>query len=370
MNTFASIFGGLGLFFVGIRLISSHVGQLAGRRMRMLMTRTLQDGRSVGFLGLAAGALLQSVNAVTFVLAALVAAGAIDHRRAFPVIGWANLGTSTLVVLAALNMHLAVLMLIGVTGVAFYLNLDQAPRYRHAIGALLGVGLLMLGIDFVKAGSSLLRQSDTLREMLKLASDLPWLGLGLGMVVAWVAQSSSTIAVVVMAMASAGLLAFDAGAFSIVGAGLGSAFSALTLSGRLSGSARQLVLYQVALKGIGVAAALALLVSDALHGGRVLESSLAASGLSPAGQLGAVFVWLQVASSLACVPAEGRSSRSSSVWLRRPTRNSWGVPASCATESWPSRKVRCSWWTRSSSACCIRSRPTWLRCGPRRVRAR
>lgn len=302
MDIFASIFAGLGLFFIGIRLIGNHLKQLTGRRMRMLITRAVQGKGSVTLLGLAAGAVMQSVNAVTYVLVALVAAGAIDRRRAFPIISWANIGTSMLVVLAALNMHLLVLLLIGVTGVTFYLNLDQSARHRHAIGALLGVGLLFLGIDFIKSGSAILKQADWLRDLLVLAAHHPWLNLGLGVAVAWVAQSSSTITVVAMAMASAGLLGFDAGALVVVGAGLGSALSARTLAGRLTGSARQLVLYQIVLKTLGGAAMLVLLAVDGLlggwWGGHSLVSVLDGLGLSPAARLAAVYVVLQLVSEL------------------------------------------------------------------------
>jgi phosphate:Na+ symporter len=87
MDIFASIFAGLGLFFIGIRLLSNNVKQLIGRRMRVLIACGGRNG-SVALLGLLAGAIIQSLNAVTFVMVALVSAGAIDKRRAFPVISW------------------------------------------------------------------------------------------------------------------------------------------------------------------------------------------------------------------------------------------------------------------------------------------
>lgn len=299
MVIFADIFAGLGLFFIGIRLISSHFKQLAGRRMRLLITRALQGRGSAPLLGLAAGALLQSVNAVVYVLVALVTAGAIDKRRAFPIISWANIGTSALVIAAALNMHLMVLLLIGATGVTYYLSLDQSPRYRHLVGALLGIGLLFLGIDFIKSASAVLKHSDELRETLAVTAQYPVLSFGLGVAVAWVVQSSSTITVITMAMSSAGLLSFDAGALLVLGAGLGSPLSTRTLAARLTGSERQLVLYQIALKSLGVAVSLLLYASDRLLGLHAVVGVLDAAGLSPAARLAAVYVALQLASELA-----------------------------------------------------------------------
>lgn len=299
MEILASIFAGLGLFFIGIRLIGNHLKQLAGRRMRALIARAVSGRGAVTLFGLAAGAIMQSVNAVTYVLVALVTAGAIENRRAFPVISWANIGTSMLVIVAALNLHLLALFLVGAIGIAFYLNLDQSARYRHAVGALLGVGLLFLGIDLIKSGSSILKQVDWLKDGMLYAAHYPVLSFAIGTGVALVAQSSSTITIVAMAMATAGLLSFEAGAMVVIGAGCGSALSAWALAGRLQGSARQLVLYQIVLKGLGVATLLLLFVIDQFEGQTLVVPLLAHLKLSPAAQLAAVYVVLQLASDLA-----------------------------------------------------------------------
>jgi len=298
MDIFASIFAGLGLFFIGIRLIGTNLKQLAGRRMRLLITKAVSGRGSVAVFGLAAGAIMQSVNAVTFVLVALVTARAINIRRAFPVINWANLGTSMLVIVAALNMHLLVLVLIGVTGLTYYLNLDQSARYRHVVAALLGIGLLFLGVDFIKTGSAILKSSAWLKDFMTLSVHYPVLSFSLGVVVAMVAQSSSTITVVAMAMAASGLLQFESGAMIVVGAGLGSALSALTLSARLVGSGRQLVYYQIALKGLGVLVMLLLFLLDRVTGSGLAAGVIHALGLTPATQLAGVYVLMQLASDL------------------------------------------------------------------------
>jgi phosphate:Na+ symporter len=298
MEIFASLFSGLGLFFIGIRLIGSNLKQLAGRRMRMLITRAVSGNGTVALFGLAAGAIMQSVNAVTYVLVALVTAGTIEIKRAFPVIRWANIGTSMLVIVAALNMHLLVLVLIGVTGVTYYLNLDQSSRYRHAVGALLGIGLLFLGIDFIKAASSILKGADWFKVFIGYSAQYPIVSFIAGVGVAMLAQSSTTITVVAMAMAASGLLIFESGAMIVLGAGLGSALSAWTLAGRLTGSARQLILYQIALKGLGVIVMLLLFLADWASGMGYIPAAMHQAGLSPSAQLAAVYVLLQIASDL------------------------------------------------------------------------
>lgn len=309
MDFVASLFAGLGLFFIGIRLIGANLKQMAGRKLRRLITRAVSGTGSTAAFGLLAGAIMQSVNAVTFVLVALVSAGAIDKRRAMPVISWANLGTSLLVLVAALNMHDVILVLIGATGIAFYCNLDQSSRYRYLVSALLGVGLLFLGVDLIKTAAHALRDSEMLRAAMAMSARFWPISFAIGLVVAMVIQSSTTVTVVAMAMAGAGLLPFASGAMIVIGAGLGSGLSGLTLAGRLTGSARQLVLYQIALKAVGVAALLLVFLADGIAGGQLVVPLLDRLGLSRSAELAAVYLALQAASTLCMALLDAPISR-------------------------------------------------------------
>jgi phosphate:Na+ symporter len=186
MDIFANLFAGLGLFFIGIRLIGNNLKQLAGRRMRQLISKAVAGRSSVALFGLAAGAIMQSMNAVTYVLVAMVTAGAIDKRRALPVINWANIGISILVVLASINLHVLALLLAGLAGLAYYLNLDQSARYRHGVGALMGIGLLFLGIDFIKHASAILKAAPWLKDSLAATAAYPLVGFAIGALAALV----------------------------------------------------------------------------------------------------------------------------------------------------------------------------------------
>lgn len=302
MDILITIFAGLGLFFTGIRLIGHNLKQMTGRRLRALVGKAVADGRSATLYGLAAGAVMQSVNAVIFLLSTLVSTGVITTRQALPLINWANLGTSMIVLLASVNLHLAVLMLVGLTGVAYYLRLDQSARHRHLVGLLLGVGLLFLGIDFIKTGAAPLKYAPWLQDLLKPTAQSVSLGFLMGVAVTLVAQSSSTVTVVAMTLASAGALDLAHGSAVVLGAGLASGISAWMLGHNLPGSARQLVTYQLILKTSGVAAFGALLLLEAFTGLPLFMAGFQALGLTPAMGLAAVYVLLQIISDLAVHP--------------------------------------------------------------------
>lgn len=298
MEIFALVFAGLGLFFVGMRHIGTHVQQLVGRKMRIMITRAVSSRGSVALFGLAAGTIFQSVNVVTYLLLVLITAGAIDARRAFAAISWTNIGTATLVVIASLNIHLAVLLLIGLTGWAVFFHVDEKPRYRHVIGGLLGMGMLFLGIDFLKGSATLLKGSPWLHDYLLVAANHPTLGFAIGLGIAFTTQSASAITLVAMSMAGAGVLSFDAGAIMVIGAYFGSALSSWPLINQRSGSARQLALFQLVLRLLGASTMLCAYVADMASGRHFLQPALQALGLSPTGQLAALYVLVPVASYL------------------------------------------------------------------------
>ena len=207
---------------------------------------------AIALLGVLAGLILQSVNAVIHVLVALVSANAIDRNKAFSVIRWANIGTSTLVLVAAIDQHLLALCIMGLAGVAYQRALDQSVKWRHLVGALLGLGLLFLGTDFIKAAAAMIKSAPWLRE--QIASYSAWMAPSflIGALVAWITQSSTTLVVITMSMAASDLLGYDASMVIVLGAGLGSGLSSYLSAGRMKGTARQLVLFQVALRMNGL----------------------------------------------------------------------------------------------------------------------
>jgi phosphate:Na+ symporter len=314
MSIFVSLFAGLGLFFIGVRLISANLRQVIGRRLRQLIARAVTGSGSLALFGVLAGAVMQSVNAVIHVLVALVTAGAMDRRKAFPIIRWANLGTSMLALVAAIDLHALALCLLGLTGIAYYKQIDQSTRWRHALGALLGLGLLFLGTDFIKSGAALLKTAPWLRHQI---SELGiWLlpSFAMGAAVAWLAQSSTTVVVITMSLAAGGLMGWNGGAMLVIGAGLGSAASAWSLAGRLQGSARQLVLFQVLLRLQGLVLSLLFygvnrwLLDDAF--GRLMDGL----GLGPAARLAALYMVVQLLSDLASRALQAPGLRRLEAW--------------------------------------------------------
>ena len=241
----ATLFGGLGIFFIGIKMISSHLSQMAGRGLRSGVLRLVDNRWSASLLGILFGAVTQSTNAVTFIVTSMVTARLVQVRAVMPVVIWANLGTGVLVFLSTLNIRPFILSLLGLIGVAYFLNVEKSLRYRHSAAALLGVALLFLGLDLVKEAASPMQEMAFVAQLLESAQEQYWLVFFLGLALALIAQSSATVTVVTVLMSKIGLLNLDLTLMMIYGAGIGSAASLAYMTLTLSGLARQLAYLQI-----------------------------------------------------------------------------------------------------------------------------
>lgn len=252
MEIVANLFAGLGLFFIGVRGIGSHMKQMTGRRFRGWVARATGHSLGSAIVGVVAGIVTQSSNAVTFIVVSLVTSGMVELRRALPVLAWANVGTSLLVFLATLDIHLAVLYLLGVVGFCHYFGLNDHDRYRHAVGALFGVGTLFLGLWLIKVGAAPLKDLEWIRAFMRFSEGSLALPFMAGLALTLVIQSSSTMSAIAVTMTTAGILNLDQALMIVLGSNLGSGFGTFLLAGNLTGTGRQLALIQLWVKSLGV----------------------------------------------------------------------------------------------------------------------
>ncbi|MEQ8814938.1 MAG: Na/Pi symporter [Thalassobaculum sp.] len=299
MEIAADLLAGLGLFFVGIRLIGGNLREMSGRWFRRLIARATGNPALAALVGTLSGAVTQSSSAITFIVVSLISAGLLGIRRAVPLVVWANVGTSILVLLAVVDLRLLVLYLLAATGLGYFLNLDRAPRWRHALGSALGVALLFLGIVFIKESGGELRAVPAVADFLAFAAGWPLLAFVVGAGLTLVAQSSATVSVVAVTLTTAGVLTLDQTALLVFGASLGSGLSVWLLSANLTGSGRQLALVQVLAKVTGVVLLLPVYVAGQvveLPGGAAL---LAAATAAPDQAVALLYLALQLVAALA-----------------------------------------------------------------------
>jgi phosphate:Na+ symporter len=253
---------------------------------------------SAALVGTVAGIVTQSSNAVTFISVSLVTSGMITPERALPVLAWANVGTALLVFLATLDIHVAVLFLLGVVGFCYYFGLNERERGRHLIGALYGVGMLFFGVWLIKQGARPMKDLESVRAFIRFSAQSQVLPFIAGLLLTLVIQSSSTMSAIAVTMAVAGVLTLDQTLMIVLGSNVGSGLSTFLLSGNLSGVGRQLAFVQFAIKSLGVVLMLPVLLLAQSAEARGGASVLTRLGGTTGEQVAVAFLILQVVSAL------------------------------------------------------------------------
>jgi phosphate:Na+ symporter len=299
LDIFASILAGLGLFFVGIKGIAANLSQLAGRSLRQWVAGSTGSYPMRVLVGTLAGALTQSTNAVTVILMSLATADLVSRREATPILVWANVGTAALVLLVAVDIHLFVLVITAAAGLCYYLHLDRSPRWRSLVAALLASSLLFLGLELMRSGANELREVAWVRDSLQLAAHWYLSAFIVGVGLAVLVQSSATVAVMAIAMASAGLLTLEQSMMTVFGASVGSGISTYLVASGVSGTSRQLPLLQASVKILGIALLLPIFfVERALHV-PLLASAIRSVSSDPGRQVAFVYLACQIAAVVA-----------------------------------------------------------------------
>ncbi|MEA4855789.1 hypothetical protein [Solidesulfovibrio sp.] len=115
-HVIAAFLGGMGLFFVGLRLTGEGVKKIAGRRFRDLFLHCTRSRVAAALLGVASGFVFQSTSGISLILASLIGAGVTTAAAALPVLIGADAGVSCLVLVAVIDINVLILLLLGLSG--------------------------------------------------------------------------------------------------------------------------------------------------------------------------------------------------------------------------------------------------------------
>ncbi len=210
--------GGVGLFILGMERMSHALQRLAGERLRDLL-QTLTPNPYLGaVVGAGLTALVQSSSVTTIMVVGLVQAEVIGLTRAVGVIFGANVGTTITTQIIAFHIAHYGLLFVG-AGVPL-LFLGRRDGVRQAGAAMVGFGLLLFGMEVMgEAVAPLHREPHLVRWLASLSN--PLAGIGAGIVVTLVLQSSAAVTGILIALAGQGIVPLEAAIAIVLGANVG-----------------------------------------------------------------------------------------------------------------------------------------------------
>ena len=323
MSVLAPLLTGLGLFFCGVRFVAANLTPLAGPAARRLFRRASGNSWTAGAMGVLAGLVTQSTNAVSLIVVGLVRAGVMPERRAALLPAWSHVGAAALVILVSLQTNVAVAYALALAGAALYFDFDLSDRLRHAVLVLLGIGMLFLGMETLKVASEPLRAWLLDRGLLVHGRTNPAAPLIIGLILAAVTQSSTVAGAMAVALVRVGVFDLPTALVLLAGANLGSAGNYVLLGRKGEAVGRHILMFQAAQKLFG-AALLALFLFAA---GDRIDRLAAGLGVSPAMGFAWVFLLMQIGGSLLCTLLQAPISRLLAALAPPGAEESLGRPA-------------------------------------------
>ncbi|MDO9509153.1 MAG: Na/Pi cotransporter family protein [Thermovirgaceae bacterium] len=244
---FFNLLGGVGLFLFGIKLMGEALQDLAGDRLRRLISALTSSPVKGILVGAAITALIQSSSATTVMTASFVHAGLMTLKQSIGVIMGAAIGTTITAQIIAFKIKEFALPVIGV-GMLFAV-FGRSKRQKFIGNGIVGFGLLFVGIQTMGNAMHFLQGR---QDFFLAFSHHPLMGVLAGTALTMLVQSSSATVGLTIVMASQGLLTLDAAIPILFGDNIGTTITAVLASLGLNRAAKQSAFAHVFFKVIGV----------------------------------------------------------------------------------------------------------------------
>ncbi|WGD55446.1 Na/Pi symporter [Bradyrhizobium sp. CB1650] len=268
MSTAIAILGGVGLFLLGMTVMTEGLKALVGSALRAVLSKAASTPLLGSFWGAMVTLLVQSSSATTMTTIGLVSAGLLTFQQGLGLVFGANIGTTGTGWLVAL-----IGVRVSLTAAALPMIFVGALTKLLGRGRISGVGAALAGFGLVLFGLTTLQQGmGGLAERLHPA-DLPavlgspgtpwWLGIFgvlalvvIGLIMTALMQSSTAAIAVTLSGNFAGAIGLDQACALIIGQNIGTAASSALAAIGASTTARRLVIAHVLFKLVAALIAL------------------------------------------------------------------------------------------------------------------
>ncbi len=248
----AAIIGGIGLFLLGMVLLTDGLKAAAGDALRSVLVRFTGGPIRAMATGAAATAVVQSSSATVLTTIGFVSAGLLTFPQAVGVIFGANLGTTStgwIVSLVGLRFSMSAIAL-PLVGVGALMRLLSRGRVAESGLALAGFGLIFVGIDVLQEGMAGLSTRLDPGDFPNGTWGARLLLVGLGAAMTVVMQSSSAAVATTLTALHTGAIGLDQAAALVVGQNIGTTVKAALAAIGASTPVRRTAVAHILFNGI------------------------------------------------------------------------------------------------------------------------
>ena len=228
MNAVLGLFGGIGILLYGIKVMGDGLQKILGKQLRHLLESVTRKPLLGVLAGIILTILFQSSTATSVILVGLSNAAVITLRQSMPVILGADIGTSVTAQLIALKFTELSLLIVGIGApIVFF---AKQERHRQIGQAIMGFGLLFLGLKIVGDSLHPLQKVPEFTRFLLLASQYPIAALVVSSVITFLIHSSAAVLGIIMVLSGYHLIDLPGAIYLLLGCNVGTSFTALLSS--------------------------------------------------------------------------------------------------------------------------------------------
>lgn len=241
LSVLTPLIGGIGLFLLGMALMTDSLKALAGDSLRQWLGRFTGSPTKAMFSGIGFTMIVQSSTATTLATIGFVSAGVLSFVQAIGVIIGANIGTTStgwLVAFLGLKFSITAFSL-PMIGAGAMMKLLGSEKVAQLGLALAGFGLLFLGIDFLQDAMSGLAKQVDLSAWSNDSLSTRFILVIIGIVMTILLQSSTAAVTATLAALASGAIDLPQALALVIGQNIGTVATAVLASFGASTNAKR-----------------------------------------------------------------------------------------------------------------------------------
>ena len=219
------IFGGLGLFLYGMKLMSDGLENVAGDKLKGILEK-ITSNKVIGVLvGTIVTAIIQSSSATTVMVVSFVNAGLMTLTQATGVILGSNIGTTITAQMVSFNLEVIAPIFIGVG--AIVMMSAKKKRIKDLAYIALGFGILFMGMGLMSSSLKPISNLQIFNDFISVIGKNHFLGVLVGLTMTAILQSSSATTGILVALANSGNIDMNVAFPIILGCNIGTCVTAI-----------------------------------------------------------------------------------------------------------------------------------------------
>ena len=222
---FTGIFGGLGLFLYGMKLMSDGLENIAGEKLKSILEKITSNKIMGVLVGTIVTAIIQSSSAITVMVVSFVNAGLMTLGQATGVILGSNIGTTITAQMVSLNLEVIATIFIGIGAIVIVVTKNK--RVKDLAYIALGFGVLFMGMGLMSSSLKPVSELAIFNKFILLVGKNSILGVLIGILITAILQSSSATTGILVALAVSGNLDMSVAFPIILGCNIGTCITAI-----------------------------------------------------------------------------------------------------------------------------------------------